>query len=98
MFILRRISSQGIEMNQEVGDEYTYINKYLNYDEFCKCFEKYFKKPHVADLNQIVDFDTEHVYAFVCHIDFVQPLYDNQFNYMMTGEGNTFCNLSERFS
>lgn len=96
MFTLRRISGEGIEMNQIIGDNYTYIDREINYDEFCKNFQYTFGRNHVADLDETSDDDTKKCYAFVCTSNLIQPLYKNQSNYIMTENGKTFANVSYR--
>ena len=96
MFTLRRISGDGIEMNQIIGDGYTYIDREINYEEFRVNFETTFGKKHVADMDETSDDDTKKCYAFVCNSSYVQPLYKNQSNYIMTENGKTFANVSYR--
>ena len=83
-------------MNQVIGDGYTYINRETNYDEFCRSFKVYFDKDHVADLDEESDGDTKNCYAFVVNGAFLQPLYKNQKNFIMTESGKTFDNLTCR--
>lgn len=90
MFILRRISGEGIEMNQTIGLDYTIVYRETNAEEFRRTFEQHFEKPHVADLDATADHDTKNVFAFVCLTSFWQPLYKNQQNYIMTESGKTF--------
>jgi len=96
MYTLRRISSTGVEMNHAIGDNYTFIHREYNSDEFRRNFELVFEKPHVADLDDTSDDDTKNVYAFVCHHSgsIIQPLYKKQSNYIMTENGKTFSNLT----
>lgn len=93
MLVLRRISSEGVEMNHVVGDNYTYIHRDTNPEEFRRTFKAVFDRDHVADLDPAADKDTKNCYAFVCH-GHIQPLYKNQKNFMMTENGNTFANLT----
>lgn len=92
MFILRRFSGQGVEMNHTLGKDYTLIHRETNPGEFREIFQKFFHKPHVADLDPTADDDTKNVFAFVSG-DILQPLYKNQKNYIMTESGKTFCHL-----
>lgn len=96
MFILRRVSEEGVEMNQEIGSSYTFIHREYNPEEFRKTFELVYSKNHVSDGDESADDDTKKCYAFVCNGDFVQPLYKNQSNYIMSSNGNTFSNVSYR--
>lgn len=93
MLVLRRISSEGIEMNHVVGDTYTYIHRDTNSEEFRKTFKAVFDRDPIS-FNGLADNDTKNCYAFVCHHGHTQPLYKNQKNFMMTENGNTFANLS----
>jgi hypothetical protein len=94
MFILRRISSAGVEMNHSLGDGYTYINREYNVLEFRRSFKVFFDKDHVADLDETSDEDSKDVYGFIGNGPFLQPLYKNQKNFIMTESGKTFSNLS----
>jgi len=96
MFILRRISADGVEMNHAVGENYTYIHRTFNPLDFQATFKLYFEKNHVADLDPSSDDDTTQVYAFICNGKFLQPLYKRQKNFMMTDSGNTFANLTDK--
>jgi len=92
MFILRRISGNGIEINQKIGDSYTLITRESNREAFVIAFEQTFGKNKSID---IVDLVEETVcYAFVCGDSITQPLYENQKNFIMTESGKTFCNLT----
>ena len=93
MFILRRISGEGIQMNQVIGDGYTFISRDCNHEEFEKTFELVFCRKHVADLDETSDEDTKNCYAFVCNGSLIQPLYKNQKNFIMTDGGRTFEKL-----
>ena len=96
MLVLRRISGDGVEMNQVVGKGYTYIHREVNPDQFRETFKLYFKKDHVADLDPTADKETTNCYAFVVEGSFIQALYKNQKAFMMTESGKTFANLSYR--
>jgi len=93
MFILRRYSSDGMQINQEIGDCYTLIEREINYEEFSKTFKSVFGKNHVADLDESSDDDTKNCYAFIIGSS-IQPLYKSQRNYIMSSSGKTFDNLS----
>ncbi|MCL1658612.1 hypothetical protein M2T79_18555 [Elizabethkingia miricola] len=96
MFVLRRISGEGIEMNKVIGDGYTVIDRESTVEDFKKVFEHYFEKRQIADLDSESDFDTKNCYAFVTNDSFIQPLYKNQQNYIMSENGKTFSNLTYR--
>lgn len=95
-FILRRISSQGVEMNFNLGKSYTVVNRFTAYEEFKTSFEQFYCKPHVADLDPKSDDETKLCYAFVGGyggID-IYPLFNKQKAYIMTENGDTFSNLT----
>lgn len=95
MFTLRRFNSQGVEMNQILGESYTFIHRQINPEQFRASFHTHFCKPHVADLDETADDDTKRVYAFVFDTNgAAYPLYKNQKAYIMTENGNTFSNVS----
>ena len=94
MLVLRRFSGEGIEMNQVIGDGYTYICREVNPEKFRETFKNYFKKDHVADNDPESDKETKNCYAFVCEGSLIQALYKNQKAYMMTESGKTFANLT----
>lgn len=97
MFILRRISGRGIQMNHVLGEQYTIIGKFENPEEFKRTFLQHFKKDHVADSDETSDFDTKNVTFFIANEDgsILQPIYKNQQNYIMTDSGRTFDNLNK---
>jgi hypothetical protein len=86
MFYLRRISGNGIEMNFDLGNSYTLIDKEKNPNDF---------KMHEDHIGG-VDAKT---YAFIaCHSgSIVYQLYDGQLNYIMTEGGKTFSNLTRSY-
>lgn len=86
MYTLRRISKNGLETNQYLGESYTVIDRDLD-DEFKRSYQAVFNRP-VPD-------DTD-VYAFVGNEngDVIFPLYENQRNYIVSPNGATFSNLT----
>lgn len=94
MFTLRRYSGNSVQVNQAIGDSYTLIDRDCNYGDFCKSFEIYFGKKHVADLDEASDSDTKNCYGFIGNGSLLHPLYKNQKNYIMTSGGQTFDNVS----
>lgn len=82
-------------MNHALGDSYTVVGRMENYEEFSKTYKKIFGTNHVADLDPESTDDTKRVFAFVSNNNgsFVQPLYSNQQNYIMTESGKTFSCL-----
>lgn len=93
MYTLRRISGDGLEINQSIGNSYTVIQAISNPNEFSKAFETYFDK----EWNIQEDNDSKKCYAFIAFEDgTLQPLYKGQRNYIMTIQGTTFSNLTFR--
>lgn len=86
MFYLRRISGNGIEMNFDLGNSYTLIDKQKNPHEF---------KMHEEHMGGV----DEKTYAFIaCHSgSIVYQLYDGQLNYIMSEGGKTFSNLTRSY-
>ena len=95
MYTLRKVIGND-QWNKSIGDEYSFIDRETNYEEFCKAFEKSFTRKHVADLDSESDEFTKNCYAFiVCKGGSEMiPLYKNQYNYIMSESGNTFSNLT----
>lgn len=96
MFTLRVINKEGLENNQVLGESYNMINRETNAEEFRKTFKIVFGKDHVADLDKTADNYTKKCYAFVVSHEgsSVRPLYKDQSNYIMTGEGKTYDNVT----
>lgn len=82
MFVLRKISGSGVEMNIALGDGYTLTDKEANKKEF-------------EDLDKHYKFD-DCIYAVVIARDGseVLPLSSKQKSFIMTGSGQTFSNVS----
>lgn len=92
MFTLRRYSSNRVQMNAIIGDQYTLIDKERNFEAFCETFQNVFKEKYNPDLKNS---PSETVYAFIVHFDFCQPLYMGQEAYVMI-DGKTHDNVSFR--
>lgn len=84
MFILRRITSQGLEANTSLGIEYVLVLKERNEEEFQE-------RTKMWNEDALID-----VYGIVCFEDgaSIMPLYKKSSYYIMTGDGNTFSNIS----
>lgn len=95
MFILRTIASN-IPSNTVIGERYCYVGRHENYEEFCGFFLAYYGRPHVADLDPSSDDWSKKCYAFITTGAQTIPLYINQSNYVMTSEGQTFENVTQR--
>lgn len=88
MFILRRISSDGVQINVVLGRRYTLVTKSANPKDFDRTFELMWKgESKQSDIYK-------EIYAFVSDDnDGIHSLYINQDNYIMTGGGTTFDNI-----
>ena len=78
-------------MNEIIGDGYTFIHKVFNPEDFKRTIEHHFTKPSGEESDE-----HKNVYAFIVNGPFVQPLYKDQQNYIMTSSGQTFDNVSFR--
>lgn len=95
MYTLRTIQNN-IQTNECLGKSYHLIERHTNYDEFCKAFEIFHSKKHVADLDNESDEFSKQTYAFIIFnngSDLI-PLYKNRRNYIMNESGKTFSNLT----
>lgn len=83
MFILRKITAEGLEMNFSLGNGYNLIRRDANPGTF----EVY------KEGEQLVD--PEKCFAIITADDgkIVLPLFKNQHNYIMTASGETFARL-----
>ena len=97
MFILRRISSKGVQMNQIVGSGYTYIDKFRNPEEFEIAISAVFEDNNQANSKLKINDAGQRCYGFVCNGHLSQPLFENQKNLMMTSDGVIFEDLSTKF-
>ena len=80
MFALRKISSNGGEINFDLGDYYSLITKERSPEEF-------------EDKMKDHPFYNE-IYAFIIYKDEMLPLYKNQKNYIVSENGTTYSNLT----
>lgn len=84
MFILRRITSEGNESNQIIGESYNEIHSIYNEEEFKKT-EKLLCFPEKEEIYSYLSFKNGSE---------ILPLYRKSNYYMMTENGATFKNLS----
>ncbi len=86
MFALRRILKDGVEINTCLGEYYVLVRKVENKEEF----EKTIKLWNEEDL--------ENVYAVITYADGskIMPLYKGSSYYIMSSDGETFDNISNR--
>jgi hypothetical protein len=88
MFILRRVTSENGESNTFLGKTYNLIHFVHQSEEFKKTKEVWG-----------VEDDDMGIYAFICHDEGGKliPLYKSSSYYVMTDNGNTFANVTNRF-
>jgi hypothetical protein len=86
MFILRRIADEKLEINTALGIEYVLVLREENKDEFDFRVELW------------DDAKLDNVYGLVCFEDSesIIPLYRDSSYYVMTSDGKTFSNISEK--
>lgn len=86
MFILRRINSEGVELNTCLGDQYILVLKESNETEFEERTKLWTKE------------DKKDLYGVLCYEDgeSLMPLYNKSTYYVMTSDGKTFSNISLR--
>lgn len=86
MYTLRKITGEGLQMNFNLGNEYTVVTKESNPEQFKRTFEVFWK--------DMPETESE-TYGFVTGEDLkIHCLFKKQFNYIMTESGRTFSNLS----
>ena len=87
MFILRRITAKGGEINTNLGDYYTLFLK----DSSPEGFNQTTKLWSEEDVNDL--------YGVICfgeNGESIMPLYLGSKYYIMTGDGQTFDNISKK--
>jgi len=84
MYTLRRITSDGLQSNQALGESYNFVSKELNEIEFKKC------------LDQMKWVDDPEIYGFVSYGEGSKllALYKKSAYFIMTSGGETFDNLT----
>ena len=88
MFVLRKITSDNLEINIDLGSSYNFTDSERNRTEFVSMCNVYFGA---------VDLHEETCYAFITdEVGKFYPLYKTQKNYIMTNKGDTFANVSFR--
>lgn len=95
MFTLRRITGDRAEINDFIGESYTFIGRERSPKLFAEIFKDIFKKDQAAFDPKSEEPDNR-VYAFVVYFPgtYRQALYANQEAYIMTSGGETFANVS----
>lgn len=87
MFILRRITSNGIQTNTFLGDEYVLVDRETNEQEFNERTELWKDSDIEKDLYGLVCYDNG---------ESIMPLYKKSRYYIMANDGKTFENISNR--
>lgn len=93
-YTLRRISTEGVELNLNLGNGYTVVHKDHAPERFKEDFKLFFNATYVD-----CEIDSESVYAFVsteCGKS-VYPLYKGQKAYIMLPDGSTFSNVTFKY-
>ena len=87
MFTLRRITSEGLESNQIIGDSYNLINQERNQKQYQETLEMHFQIKEDKD-----------IYGFiVCKNGTkIMPLYRKNTYFVMISNGETFANVTLR--
>ena len=84
MFVLRKISSDGVQLNFSLGESYTLVTEETNPKEFERSSLAFWKEAK-----------PENTYGFVSDQQGrLFPLFKNQWNYIMTSNGKTFANVT----
>jgi hypothetical protein len=92
MFILRKITTDDIEMNISLGKSYTIVDKERNESEFNRSYFAIYGEQYDKLNNPIGD---QKIYAFVGDENGkLTPLYTEHANFIMTSNGQTFSNVS----
>lgn len=86
MFILRRLDAKYGEFNTNLGDYYTLIQKEKNNEQF-KETVKLWDDDVVEKLNGVIVYEDG---------ESIMPIYDGVHYYVMTSDGKTFANISNK--
>lgn len=87
MFVLRRITGEGHQVNECLGQSYHFIDKESNKEDFERTYEIY---------NGGSPEREECIHAFLTYDEGkeIKPLYRPSKYYIMTENGKTFANLT----
>lgn len=93
MFILRKITSDGLENNVYLGESYQYVNREIHKEEFARCYKVVF------DIEDAEKMHKEHkstCYGIISYNEGKKliTLSTNDLNYIMSSNGQTFANLT----
>ena len=85
MFVLRRISSKGVERNTALGESYLLVNAERNPEDFKKSMD-------------VLKADEEEIYGFIWYQEGEKqiPLYKKSIYFVMMSDGKTFANITLR--
>jgi hypothetical protein len=89
MFVLRRITSESLEINTCLDIEYVLILKEKNKEEFKRVAKslEWDNEETTKDVYGFVTFDSENN---------VMPLYQNSHYFIMGSDGKTFANITHK--
>jgi hypothetical protein len=87
MFVLRRITSQNVEINTSLGDYYVLIDKVRNPKEYQETLEMQFQVKEDPD-----------IYGFITYENGskIEPLYRKSSYWIMGINGQTFANVTSK--
>ena len=85
MFVLRRITSENVEVNTVIGESYVLISAERNPIDFEKSLD-------------IMKNDRNAIYGFIsyCGGSRLEPLYKKSVYFVMMSNGQTFANVSDK--
>lgn len=86
MFILRRITKNGTQLNTFIGEYYLVATIEKNKEEFSN-ITKLWPEDDLYDVYGVVSYDDGNS---------IMPLYIGSEYYIMTGDGRTFDNLTKK--
>lgn len=88
MFILRKITGDGNEVNICLGESYNFVDSERH--------QSFFNATMSIWTKDVKTQSDDSIYAFIVHSGGCEiiPLYRNHQNYVMVGNGQTFANLT----
>lgn len=99
MFVLRQTNKKSSECNHMLGDSYNFVSRETNPDEFRRTYKIHFEEDHKDDLDDVNStYNSVNCHGFVVYNNGVDiyPLYKGFRYYVMTGDGKTFDNLTNK--
>lgn len=84
MFVLRRITSENLEINTSLGEDYVLVLKERNEEEFNKMVGSW-SEADLSGIYGLVSFNGG---------ESLMPLYERSHYYVMASDGKTFDNIT----